>query len=1335
MLIKEALSILTATNEKIQQLGVSIVSTELQGSPKQATLQTQLNQLVMRYTMLLQHIILNDDGDEILGTIGENDTDLNSILIALQDIANLNDLPGLPIPRVTYTTTGTGTGLPTGNASGDILVFNGTAWVLLPRGASGEVLVSTPSTIQWQSIVGNGIPSGGATGQLLKKNSNDDYDAVWANITLTDVGVSASVAEVDILNGAMITTAELNTLQGISTGSPLVTQLAGKLSTTLASANIWIGNGTAVAVDTSASGDILADSSTGLTIKSGVIINADINATAAIARTKIASGSSNRVLINDNTGVMAQASAITASRVLVSNADGIPVHSSVTTTTLAFVDPTSSVQTQFSNKLEFSSAIVPVEGDLIYYNGAAWVNLAIGTNGQLLSTDGVTVQWVTDPPTGLPAGGSASQVLRKIDGTDYNAEWHTLVAADLTDVVATFTEINILSGVTATSAEINLLVGLTGAVLQTQLSNKLGTSLAYNALFVGSAANIATQLAPGNDGEILTIVGTTPQWTAPAAPGDVSGPGAGNSTDNAVVRWNTTSGTSIQNSTVILDDNGLYTFPSAGGLLTGTSAGNTLLVRAYDVNGTAYVTFITLTANDTPTMDFNNTTTVGGDIIYRNLSGYPLAQPTVTEDLQSIRWNNGTLQWEYYTPGTGGGHVIQNSGTPLTARSNLNFNVNLVATDDVGNDASVITLNPDITLVDTITFNNGGSIRTGTTAADTLLFQAYDNNTGPAYVTFATLTAGNTPTFDLSDSVTKSGAYIYRVGGTDITLADGGTGASLADPGADRILFWDDSAGAVTWLTAGTGLTITTTTITIDDEAVQDAVGGILANTTTINLTYNDGTPNIVADVNTNSISNSLIRQSSGLSVIGRSANSTGDVADIIGTDGQVLRVSGTSLGFGSVLWSSLSGTSTAWLLASGGTLTGVNTITSNTANQLIFTGTWTATANNQYYANFGGSFTSRATASDVMSGYKFTPSITLGSTTQELHAVLIQPTFTSLDAASFAYFLKLKSDVANTSTSPRYFIYAEDSTTNKLFSIQANGITEITSPSTTTPVLIITSSVTSNTVDKFRVAGSDGRSRIAVTGNDKFSIGNGGGTVDGDTNTERLYIYNATWNGSDVISASSSGKGAVFQLGAYETRGFFFDGTTTGFGTEVTRQEFFTLRPSISLTSFTGYVASLAIRPTITQTTGGGPVYGIYYNPVSVTVAGAGVHYGLGIASGLNGFGTLTPTHQVHVKGTSSNQNLFLVEEDGGGNAFEITEAAGVIKIGYFAAAPVAQQSGLTTFTHTAPGTPDYAIQDLIQGVDATAGWGFATKDEGNTVLSIIKAMQDALKLYGLLT
>jgi hypothetical protein len=93
--------------------------------------------------------------------------------------------------------------------------------------------------------------------------------------------------------------------------------------------------------------------------------------------------------------------------------------------------------------------------------------------------------------------------------------------------------------------------------------------------------------------------------------------------------------------------------------------------------------------------------------------------------------------------------------------------------------------------------------------------------------------------------IAVEGNTIYRAGGTDVALADGGTGASLTDPNADRVMFWDDSAGNVTWLTMGTGLTITGTTLDAaagsgyTDEQAQDAVGAMIDSS----LTYVDATP------------------------------------------------------------------------------------------------------------------------------------------------------------------------------------------------------------------------------------------------------------------------------------------------------------------------------------------------------------------------------------------------------------------------------------------------------------------------------------------------------------
>jgi len=60
--------------------------------------------------------------------------------------------------------------------------------------------------------------------------------------------------------------------------------------------------------------------------------------------------------------------------------------------------------------------------------------------------------------------------------------------------------------------------------------------------------------------------------------------------------------------------------------------------------------------------------------------------------------------------------------------------------------------------------------------------------------------------------------------GADLSLANGGTGASLVDPDDDRIMFWDDTAGAVTWLDIGSGLSLTGTTLTATGGGSGDSI-------------------------------------------------------------------------------------------------------------------------------------------------------------------------------------------------------------------------------------------------------------------------------------------------------------------------------------------------------------------------------------------------------------------------------------------------------------------------------------------------------------------------------
>lgn len=97
-------------------------------------------------------------------------------------------------------------------------------------------------------------------------------------------------------------------------------------------------------------------------------------------------------------------------------------------------------------------------------------------------------------------------------------------------------------------------------------------------------------------------------------------------------------------------------------------------------------------------------------------------------------------------------------------------------------------------------------------------------------------------------------------------------------------------SGDVEELSAGAGISISggqisSTVSAYTDEQAQDAVGGILANTATVNLAYNDGTPDITATVNDGSITYAKIQDVSATDrVLGRSTAGAGDVEEIVMT-------------------------------------------------------------------------------------------------------------------------------------------------------------------------------------------------------------------------------------------------------------------------------------------------------------------------------------------------------------------------------------------------------------------------------------------------------------------
>ena len=149
------------------------------------------------------------------------------------------------------------------------------------------------------------------------------------------------------------------------------------------------------------------------------------------------------------------------------------------------------------------------------------------------------------------------------------------------------------------------------------------------------------------------------------------------------------------------------------------------------------------------------------------------------------------------------------SGNLVTAGSSTAYTLTTNQTFTALTDGIMVTVRIDETSGATPTLN-----------VDSLGAKAIQAPAGTAIGTGA-LVAGQVYPF-----VYDSGEDAWIVhGGTPfstLSIAAGGTGSSLSDPGADRILFWDDSAGVVTWLTVNTGLAVNGTELNLSFLGLED---------------------------------------------------------------------------------------------------------------------------------------------------------------------------------------------------------------------------------------------------------------------------------------------------------------------------------------------------------------------------------------------------------------------------------------------------------------------------------------------------------------------------------
>lgn len=409
------------------------------------------------------------------------------------------------------------------------------------------------------------------------------------------------------------------------------------ITTTLTSGFLFVGNTSNVATATAVTGDVLI-SNTGVTsIATGVIVNADINASAAIALTKLAASTALRVpqfgaggffepssvtntelsyLSGVSSNIQTQFSAkqdtitggastiatsnLGANFALVSNGSGKVIVSATTSTEIGYSSGvTSAIQTQLDGKLS-ATLTAEAEGDTIIRSSGVWVNLPAGSDGQVFTMDAGLPSWQNGTSNGIPSGGTAGQLIFKDSGTDYDVNWASpTLATTAPDVTATFDDLNLLQGLTGviTGTELGYLAGVTSNI-NTQFGNKRDNDLPHNAIWRGSAGNVAEAYSAGTEGYVLMVVSGVPTWALPTPPGDVSG--VGPSVDNAIARWNGVAADSIQNSGIIIDDSDNIT--GVASLRTLNQGG--ILLRELTASGT---NAITLRANGTMASDYTLT--------------------------------------------------------------------------------------------------------------------------------------------------------------------------------------------------------------------------------------------------------------------------------------------------------------------------------------------------------------------------------------------------------------------------------------------------------------------------------------------------------------------------------------------------------------------------------------------------------------------------------------------------------------------------------------------------------------------------------------------------------
>lgn len=204
---------------------------------------------------------------------------------------------------------------------------------------------------------------------------------------------------------------------------------------------------------------------------------------------------------------------------------------------------------------------------------------------------------------------------------------------------------------------------------------------------------------------------------------------------------------------------------------TDTTTAHTLLVKAYDVDASAYDTVITVTNGNTPTVAI----ATDGNTMINGITAATGSSGAVTLGGALNITGTTTLATSLSGILKAASGVVSGSATISDLASSTSANLYGVLSDETGSGSgsplAVFNQNPTlygINLTNDITVTNAKGLITDTTDAHTMVFKAYDVDAA-GYDTIITITNGNTPTLAIA---TDGNTTI-----NGITAATGSSGA------------------------------------------------------------------------------------------------------------------------------------------------------------------------------------------------------------------------------------------------------------------------------------------------------------------------------------------------------------------------------------------------------------------------------------------------------------------------------------------------------------------------------------------------------------------------------